>query len=191
MQFVFMIPSTSDLLPSCPRQTVKALNHLKENLKIIHRGKFLIFNHWPLFHLHLVTLHHRVSDCRHQTFQHSNGPAGQHQVVWLWHQWPAGGLHSQDQGCRMQALHGGEWSANVMQDQGQLASRLKLLDVFQCPIASLSIGCNWTVCSLSLVPLRLLGKCWLYSDTFPITSFFSCASLSCDTPKFIFMCGET
>lgn len=33
----------------CLEQTVKALNHLKENLKIIHRGEFLIYLSLTLF----------------------------------------------------------------------------------------------------------------------------------------------
>lgn len=41
-----------------------------------------------------------------QAFQHSNGQARKHQIVWLWHFGTAGGLDRQDQRCWLPTLHG-------------------------------------------------------------------------------------
>lgn len=63
----------------CLQQTVKALNHLKENLKIIHRGKILIsvtLETWSQTCVFHVVWNCTLCGRRHQTFQHSNGPKG-------------------------------------------------------------------------------------------------------------------
>lgn len=48
-------PEVTFFPPLCPQQTVKALNHLKENLKIIHRGRCLSSESSAILSPHFVT----------------------------------------------------------------------------------------------------------------------------------------
>lgn len=92
----------------CVSQTVKALNHLKENLKIIHRGEAPPSSSSSCRSVLLRLTLPSSPPRRHQAVQHPPGPERQHKAVRLWHQRSAGGLHRQNQRRGLPTIHGCE-----------------------------------------------------------------------------------
>lgn len=66
-----------------------------------------------MFHLvallHSLIISATMSLSRCEALQCSDQHSGPSENVRLWHQWPPGGLRGQNNGCRLQALHGSKW----------------------------------------------------------------------------------
>ncbi|MEQ2213494.1 Dual specificity mitogen-activated protein kinase kinase 6 [Xenoophorus captivus] len=101
-----------DILGKITVAIVKALEHLHHNLSVIHRGKqnenLIIIDASLLLQgaLCLLILLHFVSRC--EALQCPDQRSGPSENVRLWHQRPPGGFCGQNNGRRLQAIHGGK-----------------------------------------------------------------------------------
>lgn len=91
-------------------QTVKALNYLKEEHGVIHRGIWI--NTLPYFMMRKQS-HKDVSYFRCKAIKYSTGRAREDKTMWLWDQWTAGWLQGQNTQCWLCSLHGSEYNTWV------------------------------------------------------------------------------
>lgn len=131
----------STLSMSFHLQIVKALEHLHSNLSVIHRGN------QPVSVIPGVQLPEVVPHClfavlfpsRCETLQRPDQHSGPSENVRLRHQRPPGGLGGQNNGCRLQALHGSKWEVLIKQFCRNLPSDYSMTKTSDVQISSLII----------------------------------------------------